>query len=156
MEIAKTGIELAVVYRPLNNIFLNKIMEQIRTNYICKNQVPKGIKGVKKLVEFVKNGKSIALMIDQRVSQGIKSKLFNRYAYTTTIPGQFVKKYSLPIVPVYIERIRQHNFKIYFETPIVFDQKESIEKITSDLNLWLEKKIKKNPAQWIWSHNRWK
>ena len=41
MHLEKTGIELAAIYRPLNNIFVNKIMERIRKNYICKNQIKK-------------------------------------------------------------------------------------------------------------------
>ena len=52
MHLEKTGIELAAIYRPLNNIFLNKIMESIRKNYICKNQIKKGLGGVKKLLDL--------------------------------------------------------------------------------------------------------
>jgi Kdo2-lipid IVA lauroyltransferase/acyltransferase len=156
MEIEKTGINLAAVYRPLNNIFLNKIIKQIRVNYICKNQIEKGLPGVKKMVKFFKNGTSLALMIDQRVSQGIQSNLFNQAALTTTIPAQFVKKFNCQIVPMYIERKGNFFFKIKVDKPLTFEKDESIEKITQSLNLWLEKKIKTNPHQWIWSHNRWK
>jgi KDO2-lipid IV(A) lauroyltransferase len=104
MTIEKFGIDLAAVYRPLNNNFLNPIMEKIRKNYICKKQVKKGISGTKELLRYFKNGSSIALMIDQRVSQGIKINFFGKNAFTTTIPAQFVKKFNAKIVPVYIER----------------------------------------------------
>ena len=73
MEIEKAGINLAAIYRPLNNIFLNVLMEKIRKNYICKSQIKKGIGGIKELVKLNKEGYSTALMIDQRVSEGIKS-----------------------------------------------------------------------------------
>ena len=104
MHIEKTGIDLAAIYRPLNNKFLNPIMEQIRKKYICKKQIKKGISGTKELLQNFKNGTSIALMIDQRVSQGIKAKFFNKDAFTTTIPAQFVKKFKAKVVPIYIER----------------------------------------------------
>ena len=156
MQIEKSEINLAAIYRPLNNKFLNFIMERIRKKYICKNQIKKGISGTKQLLSFFKKKTSIALMIDQRVSQGIKSNFFNQDAFTTTIPAQFVKKFNCKVVPIYIERIVGTNFKLTIHEPLVFSNNESIETITLNLNSQLEKLILKNPGQWIWSHNRWK
>ena len=156
MHIVNSGIDLAAIYRPLNNIFLNPIMEKIRKKYICKKQVKKGVSGTKDLLKLFKEGTSIALMIDQRVSQGIKCDLFNKKAYTTTIPAQFVKKFNCRIVPIYIERLKDNNFKLKVYEPIKFKENESLEKITFDLNKVLESMIKENPDQWIWTHNRWK
>ena len=156
MQIEKSGINLAAIYRPLNNKFLNFIMEKIRKQYICKNQIKKGISGTKELLSFFKKKTSIALMIDQRVSQGIKSNFFKHEALTTTIPAQFVKKFKCKIVPIYIERVKDVNFKLTIHEPIVYSDNESIESITLNLNGILEKLILKNPDQWIWSHNRWK
>ncbi|MBD1156952.1 lysophospholipid acyltransferase family protein [Pelagibacterales bacterium SAG-MED20] len=156
MQIEKSGINVAAVYRPLNNKFLNFIMERIRKRYICKNQIKKGISGTKKLLSFFKENTSIALMIDQRVSEGIKSNFFQHKAFTTTIPAQFVKKFKCKVVPIYIERIKNVNFRLTIHKPLEFSNDSSIETITQDLNLLLEKMILKNPDQWIWSHNRWK
>ena len=156
MYIEKSGIDLAAIYRPLNNKFLNPIMENIRKNYICKKQIKKGIAGTKDLLKYFKNGNSVALMIDQRVSEGIHSEFFNQKALTTTIPAQFVKKFNAKIVPVYIERIGENRFKIKFYKSIKFSSNDTLESITLSLNILLEEMIKKNPEQWIWSHNRWK
>jgi KDO2-lipid IV(A) lauroyltransferase len=156
MQIEKSGINLAAIYRPLNNKFLNLIMERIRKKYICKNQIKKGISGTKQLLSFFKKKTSIALMIDQRVSQGINSNFFENKALTTTIPAQFVKKFKCKIVPIYIQRVKDINFKLTIHDPIIYSDNESIESITLDLNHKLEKLILKNPDQWIWSHNRWK
>ena len=156
MHIEKSGINLAAIYRPLNNKFLNFVMEKIRESYICKKQIKKGISGTKQLLSFFKNGTSIALMIDQRVSQGIRSNFFKHEAYTTTIPAQFVKKFKCKVVPIYIQRIKDVNFKISVSKPLKYSEDESIASITLDLNNLLEKMILKNPEQWIWSHNRWK
>ena len=156
MSIEKFGINLAAVYRPLNNYFLNPIMVNIRKKYICRNQIQKGISGTKNLLKSYKNGSSIAIMIDQRVSEGIQSDFFEKKALTTTIPAQFVKKFNCKIVPVYIERLENNDFKIKFNKPLIFNHDESIEQITSKLNQNLEKMILKNPDQWIWTHNRWR
>ena len=156
MEIEKAGINLCAIYRPLNNPFLNIIMERIRKNYICKNQIKKGKSGTRDLLNLFKENFSVALMIDQRVSEGEDIKLFSRSAKTTTIPAQLVKKYGCSVVPVYIERVKKYNFKLSFNRPIKFDNNFSIEQISLELNKILEKMILKNPDQWIWSHNRWK
>ena len=156
MEIEKAGINLCAIYRPLNNPFLNIVMERIRKNYICKNQIKKGKSGTRDLLSLFKENFSVALMIDQRVSEGENIKLFNRSAKTTTIPAQLVKKYGCSVVPVYIERVKKYNFELSFNRPIKFDNNFSIEQISLELNKILEKMILKNPDQWIWSHNRWK
>ncbi len=156
MEIERSGINLCAIYRPLNNPFLNIIMESIRKNYICKNQIKKGKSGTRDLLNLFKKNFSVALMIDQRVSEGDDVKLFNRPAKTTTIPAQLVKKYGCRIVPVYIERIKNINFKLFFSEPVKFNDELSLEQVTLELNKILEKMILKNPSQWIWSHDRWK
>jgi len=156
MQIENYGIDLAAIYRPLNNIFLNKTMEKIRENHICKIQIKKGKSGTRDLLEYFKKGYSIALMIDQRVSEGLQVKFFNNNAYTTTIPAQLVKKYNCEIVPIYIYRLNETSFKMTVYKPIIFEKDISIENITQELNYKLEKMIIKNPEQWIWSHNRWK
>ena len=156
MYIEKVGINLAAVYRPLNNYFLNSTMVNIRKNFICKNQIKKGISGTRELLKLVKAGYSVALMIDQRVSEGIKSQFFNEEALTTTIPAQLVKKFNLDVIPIYIERKKNFYFKIYVEKPMIFDKDTPVEKITYELNYLLKQMILRNTSQWIWSHNRWK
>ena len=144
MHIEKSGVDLAVIYRPLNNYFLNPLMENIRKKYICNKQIKKGISGTKEILKNFKSGTSIALMIDQRVSQGIKSLLFKNTALTTTIPAQFVKKFNCKIVPIYIERQSDENFMLEIMQPINFDNGETIENITLELNQLLEKMIIRN------------
>ena len=156
MHLEKSGINLSAIYRPLNNNFLNKIMERIRRKYICKNQIKKGIGGMKKLIKLKKNNYSTALMIDQRVSEGINSKFFNKEALTTTIPAQLIKKFNISVVPIFIERVQDINFKITVKKPINFTEEASIKDITDELNKILEKMVLLKPEQWIWSHNRWK
>ena len=156
MQLDKFGIKLSAIYRPLNNIFLNPFMEKIRKTYICKNQIKKGMGGVRKLVSLIKNDYSTALMVDQRVSQGIKSKFFDENAFTTTIPAQIVKKYGLPVVPIFIERHSGIEFNMKIQNPIYFQSYKSINDITRELNQVIEEMIIKNPKEWIWTHNRWK
>ena len=156
MEITKNNINLATIYRPLNNFFLNPFMEYLRKKYVCKNQIKKGINGVRETIEYIKTNHSIALMIDQRISEGEKINFFNVPAFTTTLPAQLAIKYNLEIVPVFIKRMGDDKFKIEFQKEINPKNFNNKTELTQELNTVLEKMIIKNPNQWIWTHNRWK
>ena len=156
IEITKRNIPLATIYRPLNNIFLNPFMEYLRKKYVCPNQIKKGIQGVRETINYIKKNHSIALMIDQRVSEGEKINFFDELALTTTLPAQLSKKFELDIIPVNIERDIKNNFKIEFHKSIQPRNFENKIDLSLELNKVLEKMIIKNPGQWIWTHNRWK
>ena len=156
MQIEKAGVDCAAIYRPLNNPYLNSIMEKIRIRDICKNQIKKGRAGTREIIRFLTKGTSIALMIDQRVREGEKIDFFGNPATTTTIPAQLIKKYGCSVVPIYIERKKSHHFKMYVSKPIKISRSRSIFEITKHLNDILEKMILKNIDQWIWTHDRWK
>ncbi len=156
MEISKRNINLATIYRPLNNFFLNPLMEYLRKKYICKNQIKKGIQGVKQAIEYIKKDHCIALMIDQRVSEGEVVELFNKPSLTTTLPAQLSIKFDLNIIPVFIERTDENKFKIEFQKEINPKNFNNKLELTKKLNEVLESMIIKNPNQWIWTHNRWK
>ena len=156
MEITKQNISLATIYRPLNNFFLNPFMEFLRRKYVCANQIKKGVSGVREAIKNLKKKHSIALMIDQRVSEGERALFFNKAALTTTLPAQLSVKYNLDIIPVYIERIEDDKFLIEFQKAIKPKKFSNKMELTQNLNSILEKMIEKNPGQWIWTHNRWK
>ena len=156
LQIEKAGINLCAIYRPLNNMFLNNTMEEIRKNFICKNQIKKGRSGTRQIIENLKKGNSVALMIDQRVREGIKTNFFGKEASTTTIPAQLIRKYKCDLVPIYIERRKKYYFKMFISEPIKIGRNKSINEITEHLNKILEKMILKNIDQWIWTHDRWK
>jgi len=160
MELTKKNINLATIYRPLNNFFLNPFMEHVRKKYICQNQIKKGLAGVKNSIHYLKKKISIALMIDQRVSEGKRLPFFDHMALTTTMPAQLALKFNLDIVPIYIARTADDNFEmeIYEPIKILNNNDAEIDKlnISIKLNKILEEMVSRDPGQWIWTHNRWK
>tara|TARA_Y100001980_G_C14477708_1_gene256733 strand:+ start:22 stop:876 length:855 start_codon:yes stop_codon:yes gene_type:complete len=152
----RSGLKLATIYRPLNNFFLNPFMEYLRKKFVCQNQIKKGVNGVREAIDFVKKNYSIALMIDQRVSEGEKINFFGNPALTTTLPAQIAIKYNLPIIPVFIKRDKDNSFTIKFFKKIIHtDFRDKLE-LTLRLNQIIEQMIVINPHEWIWTHNRWK
>ena len=160
MELDKFGIKCAAIYRPLNNFFLNPLMEYLRIKYICPNQIPKGRKGMREIISKIKDGYSIALMVDQRVSEGSRTLFFNKLAHTTTIPAQLALKYNCKLVPISLERKEDTHFEMTIHEPYKIEKtgndEEDTKNITLKINQVIEKMILNNPTQWIWSHNRWK
>ena len=156
MEITKKNIPLATIYRPLNNVFLNPLMEHLRRKYVCRNQIKKGIKGVRETINYLNKKTCIALMIDQRLGEGEKINFFNKPALTTTLPAQLSLKFNLAIIPVLINRKKDENFKIEFMKKISPENFKDKSQLTKKINETLEELIVKNSSQWIWTHNRWK
>ena len=160
MELEKSGVNLATIYRPLNNIFLDPFMVFLRKKYICKNQIKKGLKGTRDIIDFVKNKHSIALMVDQRVGESDRVPFFGIPAHTTTIPAQIAIKFNLEIVPIYLKRLDDNSFEMEILEPLQTNRTDNLEedkkRITIQINQIIEKMINKNPDQWIWTHNRWK
>ncbi len=160
MEIEKSGIKTAAIYRPLNNIFLNPLMEYLRMKYICPNQIPKGRAGMREIINKINNNYSIALMVDQRVGEGPRINFFNQPAQTTTIPAQLALKYGCKLVPIYLKRMDGASFEMTVHQPYEIsktgDDDQDTKNITLKINQIIEKMIVENPEQWLWSHNRWK
>ena len=159
MELVKRGFKLATIYRPLNNFFINPMMEFLRRKYVCKNQIVKGTKGLREVLKYLDQDFNIALMIDQRVSEGEKINLFEKPAWTTTLPAQISTRFNLKVVPIDFNRNEQGQYEMRILKPIDFQNNvnEATKiKVSEELNHILENMIIKKPNQWILTHNRWK
>ena len=154
------GFNIGAIYRPLNNIFLNPIMEFIRKKYICPIQIEKGRNGTKKLIKHISTNGPLALMIDQRLSSSIRVPFFNQPASTTTTPAQLAIKYDALLIPVFLKRLEKTNFEFFIEEPLIINRTSDYDKdifnITQIMNKKIEEFIKRDPAHWLWSHDRWK
>ena len=154
------GFNIGAIYRPLNNIFLNPIMEFIRKKYICPIQIEKGSNGTKKLIKHISNNNPLALMVDQRLSSSIRVPFFDQPATTTITPAQLTIKYDALLVPVFLKRLEKTNFEFFIEEPLITNRTNDYDKdifnITQIMNIKIEEFIKRDPAHWLWSHDRWK
>ena len=160
MELEKNKINLAAIYRPLNNYFINPFMVSIRKKYICKNQIKKGMAGTKEVIGFMKKKHSIALMVDQRLGEADRYPFFNMPAHTTTLPAQLALKFNCNIIPIYLKRVNEDFFEMEILNPINIKKTgvpENDKKfITIQINQIIEDMVRRNPGQWIWTHGRWK
>ena len=154
----ENGINIKTLYRPLNNSFVDSITSSIRDAEI----IPKGSKGNKQIIQELKNGNYIAILIDQRVSDGIAVPFFGREALTTAAVARLALKYNVPLIPFRSIRVgRKFAFEVRIEKPLEFKKTDNITDsevfaLTVKMNEKLEEWIKEYPSQWFWVHNRWK
>jgi len=153
------GIPGGEVYRPANNPYVNAYIVALRRKFVCDNQIPKGPKGVRALIDIVRSKHLVAMLVDQRMSDGIEVPFFGIPAMTPAAPAQLSLRHGVPIVPASIERIKGPRFLMRLYEPIEFintgDRERDIKETMTRVNQVLEKIIRAKPQQWLWLHRRW-
>ena len=147
------GYELGALYRPMNNPYFNATyLKNIST--IGVPLFARGNSGMAEMMKFLQHGKSIALLIDQHMSNGEPLKFFGKTAFTATSAAKMALKYDAILMPFFVLRKGgTSNFDLHFEAPI---EHSNPIKMTQDFNDRLEARVKENPDQWLWTHKRWK
>ena len=151
----KNGVPVLSIFRRPNNPIVNFLIKYLRSNL---PMAPKGKEGAKQLIYSLKKGISIGLVIDQKMNDGIKVPFFNKPAMTSDALAQLCLRIKSLVVPVEVERIKNTNFKITFHDPLKIaknGKSKTPVQIMTEVNLIMEKWIRKNPGQWLWLHRRW-
>ena len=151
----KNGVPVLSIFRRPNNPFINFLIKYIRSNL---PMAPKGKEGARQLIYSLKKGRSIGLVIDQKMNDGIEVPFFNKPAMTSDALAQLCLRIKSLVIPVEVERMKNTNFKITFHNPLKITkngQKKTPLQIMTEVNVIMEKWIRKNPGQWLWLHRRW-
>ncbi len=145
------GMETGAVYKPNRNRFYEKLhLPAIKM--AGEPIVESGAAGMMKTVRHVRSGGFFAILADQRFTKGVQLPFFGRPAWTGTAPADLALKYDLPLVPAYASRDAQGIVHVDFETPIqATDASGAMIQVLQSL----EARVRKNPEQWYWYHNRW-
>jgi len=154
------GFEGGEVYRHANNPFVNEWMVSLRRSATGgATQIPKGGAGARVIVGLMRENKFVAMLTDQKMNDGVESRLFGLRAMTAGAPGGLAVRYNVPVLPVGIERLEGANFRITVYNPITAkpgaDPFEDTLRITQEINDFLEARIRARPHEWLWLHDRW-
>lgn len=151
------GIPVALAYRQANNPYADKIICGLRARQ-SSGQFPKGQIGAVRLVRALKNGQSLAMLVDQKMNDGIPVPFFGRDAMTAPAVAQFSLRYHMPIFMVRVVRTEGAHFNWSLE-PLVYektgDNERDVNTIMRAINATYESWIRERPAQWFWVHKRW-
>jgi len=154
------GVEGAVVYRPVNNPYVDRWMVKQRMTNGPKEQISKGAQGTKRIFTLLRANKGIFLLVDQKTNEGVPAPFFGRMAMTTPAPAALALKLGSIILPVSNERIGGGaRFRMTVHDPIEFtpsgDYERDVLDLTVRINEVIEQAVRYRPSQWLWIHRRW-
>ncbi len=154
------GLDYGVIYRAANNPLVDGLIIRTRAKVMSRRQIPKGKRGGRDMIEALRSGASLAMLVDQKLtSGGVPSLFFGRPAMTAPAPARLALKFDAPIIPLEIERTRGAHFRLTVNNPIAFeptgDVNADTQALTDRINQELERMIRARPGQWLWLHRRW-
>lgn len=154
----KNNMPVHLVYRKPNNPWVDGLLRHARDSGGA-GHIAKGHAGAREIFSVLKNGGAVALMVDQKLNEGIAVPFFGHDAMTTDAVAKFALHFKCPVHLVRTERLEGAHFRvtIYPRMEIVAtgDKQADADRITADINKKLEEWIKERPEQWLWIHKRW-
>jgi len=155
-KITSLGFDMAVVYRKINNPYINNLVLRVRGGSNVE-QIPKSVFAIKKIIAALKNSKLVCLLADQKQNNGIAANFFDYPVMTGSLPAKLAVERGVHLIPAM--SVRNFNlgakYNIYVEEPITVTKEDDIASVTLKINLFYQRWIKKYPEQWFWLHRRW-
>ena len=155
----RAGLKTAVVYRAANNPLVDDLIVRTRAGVMGRLQFPKGKRGGRALVDALKEGKTLAMLVDQKLNEGICVPFMGRDAMTAPAAARLALKNGAPIYSGRIERLKGAHFRIFIDDPIDFaptgDFPQDVRNLTIRINERIEAYVRARPEQWLWLHRRW-
>jgi KDO2-lipid IV(A) lauroyltransferase len=154
------GVPYGVIYRAANNPLIDALIIRERARVMSRRQIPKGKRGGRDMIEALRAGASLAMLVDQKLTTGgVPSPLFGKDAMTPPAAARLALKFGAPIIPIEIERLHGARFRVTAHQPIAFapsgDVNSDTQRLTDLVNRQIEAMIRKRPGQWLWLHRRW-
>lgn len=146
-----------VPYTKVKNPELEQIVLSAREDMGVK-MVKSDLSGVKAMLKFLKEGKTIAIASDQvpEKSGGIMSPFFSKEVFTMTLVARLVGKIKCPVHSVVCLRNDNMNgYKLFFSTAIG-GMENDINSGVNIMNRELEKCIMRAPGQYAWEYKIFK
>jgi KDO2-lipid IV(A) lauroyltransferase len=154
----QAGLPTTLVYRAPNNPIVAALMERIRRDF-SRGTIPKGAAGARQLIKALKAKATIALLIDQKMNDGIPVPFFGRDAWTASGVVELATRYDCTILMIRATRLGGARFRLTVSPPTEIAQTGDRHADTRTTLIWinqeLERWIREDPGQWFWLHNRW-
>ena len=155
---SQRGLAVDRVYRQANNRLTEWILSQGRAS-IEGALIPKGPSGAKQILSSLRAGNHLALLVDQKMNDGIPVPFFGVDAMTAPALAQLALRLKCPVVPVRVKRLKGANFQVIVSPPIEFrmsgNRQTDVLAYMTKINAIIESWIRDTPGQWLWLHNRW-
>ena len=150
---------LSIVVRPVNNLYINRLVERARKKYGNSVIYKKG--ALRPVVRGLKNNDCIGILMHQAVipEEGFVIEFLGRKAWTTKMPALIARKTGASVIPAFIHREKDgHTISLYPEIALSgdTDKEKALKEDTERFSRHIEEYIREHPAEWLWMHRRWK
>jgi len=157
--IVDSGVICEMTYRAANNPYVDERIKASRFRYGVRLFAPKGGDGARELLEGMKQGKSVALMNDQKFNNGVEGLFFGHPVRTAPGPSRLALRFGTVLQPMSVQRIKGARFRAVVHDPIHLpntgDRTADIEAGVKLVNAFMEDRIRERPEEWFWVHRRW-
>ncbi len=153
------NLPLKVVYRAPNNPWVADLLDRARSFNGRISTIPKSKTGMRALLESLKKGDHIGILIDQKYNEGIPASFFGQPAMTSPAFVHLAQKFKCPLIAARVERLKGAHFRITaFEPATLYNADgtpRAVADVIEDTHRVFESWIRERPEQWLWLHRRW-
>jgi KDO2-lipid IV(A) lauroyltransferase len=156
----KLGLTMDVIYRAPNNPWVDKLLNRVRSQSGDIVTIPKSKTGMRMMLESLRAGRYLGMLVDQKYNEGVPVTFFGRPAMTSPAYVQLAQKFECPLIPGRIERLDGAHFRVTaFEPMKLYDDSgkpRPVTEVLEESHRLLETWITERPEQWLWLHRRWR
>ena len=158
IAVHRAGVPVTAVYTPLQNPYLDRMLMRRREALGCR-LVPRDA-SMRVLLRELRAGRSIGMIMDQRVDTGVPIPFFGIDKWTTLVPARLALRHGYDLVPLRTERLGGARFRVTFYEPLKPDDPSADEieqaiQMTRKINRMFEAWIRERPEDWWCSKRRW-
>jgi Kdo2-lipid IVA lauroyltransferase/acyltransferase len=159
--VAWKGVHVAAMARRIYAERLNELLVDFRARQGVETILREHPNSARKILKALKNNAVLAMLIDQDThTPSVSVPFFSRLARTPAAAAALAVRRDLPALAVFIHRRPQGGHCITFSPPIDTersgDSQADIRALTRGFSIALETQIRRNPAEWVWWHRRWR
>jgi KDO2-lipid IV(A) lauroyltransferase len=152
------GLPLAGIYRRPNDADVDRLIARVR-GLPRDHLFAKGGDGARQALAHLKSGGRLALLVDQKMNDGIQAPFFGRLAPTAPALAQLAWRFGCPVLPARVVRLAGARFRVEVEAPMAMpaaaDRATAVRLLTERVNAHIEGWIRADPGLWLWPHRRW-
>jgi KDO2-lipid IV(A) lauroyltransferase len=158
MAATQRGLDVAEIYRAANNPWIDRLIASYRGS-VGSELIPKGTIAARRSIAALRDGRHLAMLVDQKMNDGIAVPFFGRDAMTAPALAQLALRFDCAIMPARVERVKGARFRIVMSPPIEIartgDRQADTLAIMTAVNQEIERWLRERPEMWLWLHRRW-
>ena len=157
---ALAGYPMSALYTRERNPWVDAIIRFLRRRGSAGSTlIARGPNAVRQIMESLKGGRGLFIIVDQRVDEGAWLPYFGKLAQTTTAPARLARRFDCPILLGRAILLADGRYRITYSQPLRPDLSqeadEDVLRMTQVINNAFEAWVREHPDQWLCMKRRW-